>query len=133
LIINHNDCGLTKFTDDEMEERLRRGTGKSPIAPAKFYSFTDAEENTREQIQKARSHPWISPDVPSEASSSTSTRADSVKCSRTRDPSPPSKRAASVRLARHLVSARTKQEIKVCAGVGTLDVIHVETFPSSRG
>jgi carbonic anhydrase len=22
------------------------------------------EENTREQMQKARSHPWISPDVP---------------------------------------------------------------------
>jgi carbonic anhydrase len=24
----------------------------------------DAEANTKEQIQKARSHPWISPDVP---------------------------------------------------------------------
>jgi carbonic anhydrase len=39
-------------------------TGRAPIAPARFYSFTDAEENTREQIQKARSHPWISPEVP---------------------------------------------------------------------
>lgn len=64
MIINHNDCGLTKFTDSEMQERLRKETGKSPIAPAKFYSFTDAEVNTREQIQKARSHPWISADVP---------------------------------------------------------------------
>jgi carbonic anhydrase len=26
--------------------------------------ITDAEANTKEQIQKARSHPWISPDVP---------------------------------------------------------------------
>jgi len=34
------------------------------LSPAKFYSFTDAEVNTKEQIQKARSHPWISPDVP---------------------------------------------------------------------
>ena len=25
---------------------------------------TDAEANTKEQIQKARSHPWISPEVP---------------------------------------------------------------------
>jgi carbonic anhydrase len=64
MIINHNDCGLTKFTDAQMEDQLRKATGKSPIAPAKFYSFTNAEENTREQIQKARSHPWISPDVP---------------------------------------------------------------------
>jgi carbonic anhydrase len=64
MIINHTDCGMLRFTDSEMEERLRKETGRAPIAPARFYSFTDAEENTKEQIQKARSHPWISPDVP---------------------------------------------------------------------
>jgi len=64
MIINHTDCGMLRFTDGELEARLRKETGKAPIAPAKFYSFTDAEANTREQIQKARSHPWISPDVP---------------------------------------------------------------------
>ncbi|MFF1876316.1 beta-class carbonic anhydrase [Leifsonia sp. NPDC058230] len=64
MIINHNECGMTTFADAELEERLRRETGVSPIAPARFYSFTDAEQNTREQVQKARSHPWISPDVP---------------------------------------------------------------------
>jgi carbonic anhydrase len=64
MIINHTDCGMLRFTDGELEDRLRKETGKAPIAPAKFYSFTDAEANTREQIQKARSHPWISPDVP---------------------------------------------------------------------
>jgi carbonic anhydrase len=52
------------FTDNELEERLRKDTGLAPIAPARFYSFTDAEQNTREQIQRARSHPWISKDVP---------------------------------------------------------------------
>jgi|HubBroStandDraft_2_1064218.scaffolds.fasta_scaffold121458_2 carbonic anhydrase len=64
MIINHDDCGMLKFTDGEMEDRLRKQTGTAPIAPAKFYSFTDAEANTKEQIQKTRSHPWISPDVP---------------------------------------------------------------------
>ena len=64
MIINHTDCGMLRFTDNEMVDRLRKQTGKAPIAPAKFYSFTDAEKNTREQIQKARSHPWISQDVP---------------------------------------------------------------------
>src|ERR1700684_775321 len=64
MIINHTDCGMLRFADSELEERLRKETGKAPIAPAKFYSFTDAEANTKEQIQKARSHPWISPDVP---------------------------------------------------------------------
>ncbi|MGO9487542.1 MAG: beta-class carbonic anhydrase [Solirubrobacteraceae bacterium] len=64
MIINHTDCGMLKFTDNEMEDRLRSETGEEPIAPARFYSFTDVEENTKEQIQKARSHPWISPEVP---------------------------------------------------------------------
>ncbi len=64
MIINHTDCGMLRFTDSEMEERLRKETGQEPIAPARFYSFTDAEENTKEQVQKARSHPWISQDVP---------------------------------------------------------------------
>jgi carbonic anhydrase len=64
MIINHTDCGMLRFTDSELEDRLRKETGQAPIAPAKFYSFTDTEANTREQIQKARSHPWISPDVP---------------------------------------------------------------------
>ena len=64
MIINHTDCGMLKFADSEMEERLPKDTGLAPIAPARFDSFTDVEENTREQIQKARSHPWISQEVP---------------------------------------------------------------------
>jgi carbonic anhydrase len=64
MIINHNDCGMSKFTGSELEGRLREDTGQAPIGPATFYSFTDVEQNTREQVQKARSHPWISPDVP---------------------------------------------------------------------
>ena len=64
MIINHTDCGMLRFTDSELEERLRQETGLAPIAPARFYSFTDAEENTKEQMAKARSHPWISKDVP---------------------------------------------------------------------
>ncbi len=64
MIINHTDCGMLRFTDGELEERLRNETGRAPIAPAKFYSFTDPQKNTREQILKARSHPWISPEVP---------------------------------------------------------------------
>jgi carbonic anhydrase len=64
MIINHTDCGMLKFTDGDMEDRLRKDTGQAPIAPARFYSFTDAAANTKEQIQKARSHPWISQEVP---------------------------------------------------------------------
>jgi carbonic anhydrase len=41
MIINHTDCGMLRFTDGEMRERLRKDTGQAPIAPARFYSFTD--------------------------------------------------------------------------------------------
>jgi carbonic anhydrase len=64
MIINHTDCGMLLFKDDEMKERLRKETGRAAVAPSRFYSFTDVEENTREQMQKARSHPWMVPDVP---------------------------------------------------------------------
>src|SRR6201999_4021745 len=64
MIINHTDCGMLKFTDAEMEDRLCKETGQTPRAPARFYSFTDVENNTREQMQKARMHPWIPQDVP---------------------------------------------------------------------
>jgi carbonic anhydrase len=56
MIINHTDCGMLRFVDSDLEDRLRKETGQAPIAPARFYSFTDAEKNTREQVQKARSH-----------------------------------------------------------------------------
>lgn len=64
MIINHDECGLSTFSGDELAGRLRDETGKAPIAPATFYSFTDVEENTREQMLKARSHPWIAADIP---------------------------------------------------------------------
>ena len=64
MIINHTDCGMLTFTDSALDDRLRKETGQVPIAPARFYSFTDLEANTREQMQKAREHPWISADVP---------------------------------------------------------------------
>jgi carbonic anhydrase len=101
MIINHTDCGMLRFTDSELEARLRKETGQAPIAPARFYSFTDAEANTKEQIQKARSHPWISPDVPVRGFVLTSAPGGSAKCSRTRRPSLVRKgAAASARAAR---------------------------------
>ena len=30
----------------------------------RFFSYKNPEQNTREQIKKVRSHPWISKDVP---------------------------------------------------------------------
>lgn len=64
MLLNHTGCGFTTFTDDELNEKLVASTGDSSPAPMRFYSFKDPVQNTREQIRKVRSHPWIAKDIP---------------------------------------------------------------------
>jgi carbonic anhydrase len=64
LLLNHTGCGFTTFTDDELNTKLSVSTGDASPAPMRFFSYRDPEENTREQIKKVRSHPWIAKDVP---------------------------------------------------------------------
>jgi carbonic anhydrase len=64
LLLNHTGCGFTTFTDDEMNTKLSASTGDASPAPMRFFSDKDPEENTREQIKKVRSHPWIAKEVP---------------------------------------------------------------------
>lgn len=59
VIINHTDCGMFTFKDEDLRSRLQRETGAAAVAPSRFYAFSDLEDNVREQIQKVRSHPWI--------------------------------------------------------------------------
>ncbi len=64
LLLNHTGCGFTTFTDDQLNEKLSTSTGDASPAPMRFFSFRDPDTNTREQIEKVRSHPWIAKDVP---------------------------------------------------------------------
>jgi carbonic anhydrase len=64
LLLNHTGCGFTTFTDDELNARLSATTGDASPAPMRFFSYSDPEEHTRNQIKKVRSHPWIAKDVP---------------------------------------------------------------------
>jgi carbonic anhydrase len=64
LLLNHTGCGFTTFTDEELNAKLSASTGDSSPAPMRFFSYKDPEQNTREQIRKVRSHPWISKEVP---------------------------------------------------------------------
>lgn len=59
MIINHTDCGMLTFKDEELEQKLKNQTGKTPFIPARFYAFKDVQQNVREQIGKLRLHPWI--------------------------------------------------------------------------
>src|SRR5438093_9705879 len=64
MIINHTDCGMLTFKDEDLRAKLRQRWGTSVVAPLHFHAFSDVEDNVREQIQKVRSHPWIPRDIP---------------------------------------------------------------------
>ena len=64
MLLNHTGCGFTTFTDKELNDKVARETGDSTPVPMRLFSFKDPEENTRAQIAKVRSHPWIPKDVP---------------------------------------------------------------------
>jgi len=63
LLLNHRGCGFTTFTDEEMNAKLTAATGDSTPAPMRFFSYRDPEQNTREQIERVRSHPWFAKEV----------------------------------------------------------------------
>jgi carbonic anhydrase len=64
MIINHTDCGMLTFKDDELHARLRENTGWDAVAPAAFHSFPNVEDNVRRQVLKLKSHPWIPESIP---------------------------------------------------------------------
>jgi carbonic anhydrase len=59
MVINHTECGMLTFRDEDLEKELVSKTGVHVLAPARFHSFTNLEQNVREQVEKIRSHPWI--------------------------------------------------------------------------
>jgi len=64
MIINHTDCGMLTFKDEELVERLRAERGTMAVSPAHFHAFGDVEENVRRQLQKVESHPWVPSGIP---------------------------------------------------------------------
>ncbi|HEY1204601.1 MAG: carbonic anhydrase [Bryobacteraceae bacterium] len=64
MVINHTDCGMLTFKDHDLIERLKRETGAIGVVPAPFHSFTNLDQNVREQMMKLRAHPWLPKQVP---------------------------------------------------------------------
>ncbi len=64
MIINHTDCGMLTFKDEELRAKLQQQTGTATVAPVHFHAFSDLEENVRQQIQRVKSHPWITEHIP---------------------------------------------------------------------
>lgn len=64
IIMNHTDCGMLKFKDEDLQSRLEKETGVAMIAPMRFHAFSDLETNVKQQVQRVKSHPWIPDDFP---------------------------------------------------------------------
>ena len=63
MLLNHTGCGFTTFTDAELNAKFSKLTGDATPAPMRFFAFKDPEQQTKDQIEMVRSHPWISKEV----------------------------------------------------------------------
>jgi len=59
IVINHTDCGMLTFEDDELLRKLEEQTGMAAIAPVHFHAFKDLERNVRQQVARIRNHPYV--------------------------------------------------------------------------
>jgi carbonic anhydrase len=64
MVINHTDCGMLTFKDEDLKKKLQEKTQTTAAVPEAFHSFPDLEKNVKEQIEKIKSHPWLPKNVP---------------------------------------------------------------------
>ncbi len=63
LVVNHTDCGMLTFTDEELRARLARESG-ADARTLSFHAFTDLEENVRRQVRAIRESPFLPRAIP---------------------------------------------------------------------
>jgi carbonic anhydrase len=59
IIMNHTECGMATFKDEDLQKKLSEKYN-SNASDIKFHSFSDIEENVRNQIMKIRNTPYLS-------------------------------------------------------------------------
>jgi carbonic anhydrase len=57
ILIQHTDCGMQKFTDNELADRLEKHAGERP--PFDGHSFDNLEENLRDSIRALKESPFL--------------------------------------------------------------------------
>src|SRR5438874_11471157 len=51
FVIEHTDCGMLTFKDEQLQERLKEETGQD-ARNIPFHAFSDVEQNLRAQLKK---------------------------------------------------------------------------------
>lgn len=57
-VIQHTDCGMLTFRDEQLRDRLAKETGKD-TAHLHFHAFTDVEASVGRQLQRIREIPFL--------------------------------------------------------------------------
>ena len=63
FVINHTDCGMLTFDDDQLRQKLKDETG-ADASGMQFYAFKNLEQNVQAQVQKIKSSPFLADDIP---------------------------------------------------------------------
>jgi len=61
-VIEHTDCGMLTFQDEQLRQQLKAETGKD-TSHLRFHTFTDLEANLRTQLRHIRENPFLPPDI----------------------------------------------------------------------
>jgi carbonic anhydrase len=58
VVINHTQCGMMNFRDQELQARLKDETG-ADASGVRFHTFSDLEENLRAQVDRIKASPFL--------------------------------------------------------------------------
>lgn len=58
IVINHTDCGMLTFTDEELQNKISEKYN-SNASDIQFHSFGDLELNVKNQLEKIRNNPFL--------------------------------------------------------------------------
>jgi carbonic anhydrase len=62
LVVNHTDCGMLTFTDEELQKKLT-DKYKADASGLKFHSFPNLEQNVKNQVDRIKSTPFLPKDI----------------------------------------------------------------------
>lgn len=63
IVINHTDCGMQKFSDEHIRNNIKQKYHKD-TGDLQFYTFSNLEENVKNQVEKIKTNPYIPKDIP---------------------------------------------------------------------
>ncbi len=62
VVIQHTDCGMLTFTNEQLRDRLAEER-QSDASGIDFLPFPDLNQNVRDDVQRIRSSPHIDPSI----------------------------------------------------------------------